>query len=35
MDAPHEHRFDPVDHSFMRLRGRLSVGEDQMRKHNG
>jgi len=33
MDAPHE--LDPVDHSFMRLRGRLSVGEDQMRKHNG
>lgn len=27
MDAPPEHRFDPVDHSFMRLRGRLSMGE--------
>ncbi len=26
MDAPPKYRFDPVDHNFMRIRGRLSMG---------
>ena len=27
MDRPLSRRFDPIDHRFMRLRGRLSPGE--------
>lgn len=27
MDNVPQYRFDPVDHNFMRLRGRLSMGE--------
>jgi len=27
MNAPPKYRFGPVDHHFMRLRGRLSMGE--------
>jgi hypothetical protein len=27
MDKPSRRCFDPVDHNFMRLRGRLSMGE--------
>ncbi len=27
MDTGPKYRFDPVDHSFMRIRGRLSLGE--------
>jgi hypothetical protein len=27
METPSRYRFDPVDHNFMRVRGRLSPGE--------
>jgi hypothetical protein len=27
VNAPPKYRFDPVDHNFVRMRGRLSMGE--------
>jgi len=30
MDTEPNYRFDPVDHNFMRLRGRLTPGERRL-----